>query len=545
MRVYSILLAVILMLSCAKQAFPPGGPEDKTPPEIIGMFPEMGALNVPLNTEIRVLFDEPIQRGSAEDHIFITPNPGAGVHFKWRRKQLRIRFTGNLDSNRTYVIAMGSGIRDYRNNTMTKTTILAFSTGSELDQGKIDGHVYTEDTGVSVWAYPLGGQAPDPRIEQPEYVVQCGKDGSFQFSYLARKLYRLFAVLDRRADLLYQPVEDAVGLTNRDIDLRSVPSAGRVYFRMTREDTLAPRLLRAGSIRNNLIFLQFNEPVQLTDSVKISLTPADSGILPLTVAAFYPDPENGQRILVNTSIQSEREWTVNVTDVYDSAGHSLDSLFRTTRFTGSAQPDTTPPRVMAFRPERGQRDVELEPVIHILFSEAVDSILWQSRIVLKTGESPMPLEEAGLAPNRWMVKPCDMLTSKTSYQLSLDSIADYAGNVFDTSMTFTTLNADTLSEILGMVASQDSSDHTVILTLQDIQGKKKYERQIEKSGEFQFDSIFPGLYRLSAFEDMDGNGRYSFGQVIPFKPSEPFAVLPDTIKARSRWKNGGNDISLP
>ena len=229
MRGDTVLLAVFLMFSCAKQAFPPGGPEDKTPPEIIGMFPEMGALNVPLNTEIRVLFDEPIQRGSAEDHIFITPNPGAGVHFKWRRKQLRIRFTGNLDSNRTYVIAMGSGIRDYRNNTMTKTTILAFSTGSELDQGKIDGHVYTEDTGVSVWAYPLGGQAPDPRIEQPEYVVQCGKDGSFQFSYLARKLYRLFAVLDRRADLLYQPVEDAVGLTNRDIDLRSVPSAGRVF----------------------------------------------------------------------------------------------------------------------------------------------------------------------------------------------------------------------------------------------------------------------------------------------------------------------------
>jgi uncharacterized protein (DUF2141 family) len=542
MRIYLIVLTVSLVLSCAKQGFPPGGPEDKSPPVIVGTFPEMGALNVPLDTEIQILFNEPIQRISAQDHIFITPNPGAEVHFKWRRKKLRIRFSEDLNKDRTYVIALGSGIRDYRNNTMTETAILAFSTGRELDQGQISGVVFVEEKGASVWAYPLDAKEPDPRTEKPEYTVQCGKDGSFQFSYLALKRYRLFAVLDRLADQLYRPTEDAVGLTSRDIDLRTVSSAGPVFFQMTREDTLAPRLIRAGAVRNNLIFLQFNEAVQVTDSVQITVS-ADSASMTLHGSGLYSDPENEQRILANISPQAGGEWSVTVAAIHDLAGHPVDSLYQTARFTASADPDTLPPRVLTIAPARGQQNVRIEPVIDILFSEAVDSTLWQSHVTLKAMESRLPLKADRMIPNHWLIRTQDPLDSRTSYQLSLDSIADYAGNVFDTSLTFMTLNVDTLSSILGDVECADSSD-AVILTLQDIRGKERYDLRIAKPGEFQFDSIFPGMYTLSAYQDMDGNGRYSYGQVIPFKPAEPFAVLPDTIKARSRWSNGGNTLIL-
>jgi hypothetical protein len=544
MRIYPIVLAVSLVLSCAKQAFPPGGPEDKNPPVIVGTFPEMGALNVPLDTEIQILFNEPVQRISAQDHIFITPNPGAEVRFKWRRKQVHIRFGEDLNKDRTYVIALGSGIRDYRNNTMTETAILAFSTGGELDQGHISGRVFAEDKGVSVWAYPLDDKEPDPRTEKPEYTVQCGKDGLFQFSYLALKQYRLFAVLDRLADQLYRPAEDAVGLTSRDIDLRTIPSAGAVYFQLMREDTLAPRLIRAGALRNNLIFLQFNEAVQVTDSVKVTLS-ADSASMTMNGWGVYADPENEQRILANTPRQVLGEYRVTVAEVHDLAGHHVDSLYQTVRFTASAERDTLPPRVVTITPSRGQQNVRLEPVIDILFSEAVDSLRWNSRVALKTAESRQPLKAERMTPNHWLIRTGDRLDSRTSYHLTLDSIADYSGNVLDTALTFMTLNADTLSAILGSVESRDSSEYPVILTLQDVRGKERYDLRIGKPGEFQFDSVFPGLYTLSAYQDKDGNGRYSYGHVIPFKPAEPFTVLQDTIKARSRWSNGGNALILP
>ncbi|MFC1569836.1 Ig-like domain-containing protein [bacterium] len=550
----------LLFLVCAKQGFPPGGPEDKTPPEVLRTIPEMGATRVDRTTDVQIWFNESVRHSAAKDAVFITPNPRGEVKFKWRSKQLKIQFPDTLQSDRTYVITFGTGIQDYRNNAMAESYILAFSTGDSLDRGEITGRVMIDESasGIGVWAYSLTSEKnPDPHHQEPDYIVQCGEKGDFAFSHLAMNTYRLFAVRDRLADRLYRPVEDGIGMTYQDIDLLKMPKyhGGPVYFRMTREDTLAPRLSRANAPHANLISVQFNEPVIVTDSVlfnlKMETSDSAASKLPIKLIGYYQDPELKQWLhLIPERPMDETQYRLNIQGIQDQAGYSIDTAFSSIDFVCSALPDTTAPELVSVKPGHRARHVSVNPQIEIVFSEAMDSTSWSSHITLTdTGQVTIPLLMTTMEHARWVLEPYYTLQSELKYQLNIDSLAaDLSGNtLFDTTLQFSTLNVDTLSEISGEVIDPDTiAQGDIYLLLQEI-GKesRSYQIQTKKPGAYQFQSIFPGLYTIWAFRDGDDNGKYSHGRPYPYVPAERFITLPDTIKARSRWSNAGNDFSLP
>jgi uncharacterized protein (DUF2141 family) len=58
-------------------------------------------------------------------------------------------------------------------------------------------------------------------------------------------------------------------------------------------------------------------------------------------------------------------------------------------------------------------------------------------------------------------------------------------------------------------------------------------------------NLFEGKYTIQAYRDEDGNGEYSPGLPHPFRPSERFAVYPDTVKVRARWSMEGVILKFP
>jgi hypothetical protein len=112
-----LILFMAFLLSCAKEGFPPGGPEDKTPPEVVRTIPESGNTMVDSETSVQVWFSEGIDSRSAADAVFITPFfDEEDRKINVRGRKISISFTESLDSNRTYVITLGTGIKDYRSN---------------------------------------------------------------------------------------------------------------------------------------------------------------------------------------------------------------------------------------------------------------------------------------------------------------------------------------------------------------------------------------------------------------------------------------------
>lgn len=65
--------------------------------------------------------------------------------------------------------------------------------------------------------------------------------------------------------------------------------------------------------------------------------------------------------------------------------------------------------------------------------------------------------------------------------------------------------------------------------------EKRFEVRLKKQGAWEFANIPPGAYRLTAYVDANGNGRYDYGSAFPFVPAERFVVLQTDLQIRPRW----------
>jgi hypothetical protein len=300
----------------------------------------------------------------------------------------------------------------------------------------------------------------------------------------------------------------------------------------------------------------------------------------LLIIAAAPHPLEAQQIYALTSPQRATTFKIFFEGIADAAGNPLDSLSRQTEFAGNANPDTTRPRLVRITPADSSRGVQITTTVEMIFSEMMaNSPMLIDKAAKKIEGRTWPLavqDSSGktvagkgiwLNPFQFRFQPDTLWQSRTKYVVRIlaDSTFDASGNAhFDTTkqITFWTLNADTLTAIGGEITeAQADATGAVHLTLRQIgasaggqlgasptpvsRSQSEHKMILAAPGPYRFGNILPGLYQLGAFRDANRNGRYDFGSAFPYAPAERFVVWPDTIKARSRWPNEGNDFVLP
>jgi hypothetical protein len=553
---FLLLASEILFLSCAKQGFPPGGPEDRTPPSVVRTIPSPNQTGVDPRIQVTIRFSEAVKSKASSDAVFISPYQGDNVKFKWRGGRLNILFLKPLREKCTYVVTLGTGIQDYRNNSLASSYTLAFSTGDVLDEGEMSGRVYSASTGtgLDVWAYKCNGTTdPDPTQREPDYIVQCDEKGTFRFSNVEPVRYRLFAVRDRASDRIYQPGEDEIGVPCRD----AMPSpdgtlkADSCFFKMIREETGPPSLIKVTARDRNHLALRFDRmlvslvlPSTYSCGIARSDLPSDS----LGVKALFLDRNNPRELSVITEDQSgDVPYSLSLRT--DWIENHPDSLFWNRSFKGNGEPDTVKPKLANVVPKPKERMfVPLDPV-RLTFSEAMDTVAFSAGFVLTdTSGHAVPGSLRWVDPTEVRFAPAKPLRNYYYYVLRLTGQRDAAGNALpDTAVQFHTSTIDTLSEIIGMVRQADSTGKgDYCITATQVGGMDvAYFQKRTSPGSYRISDCLPGKYILDCYRDSDGNGKYSYGKPFPFKPSEPFVVYSDTVKVRSRWPNEGNNIVLP
>ncbi|MBN1543330.1 Ig-like domain-containing protein, partial [candidate division KSB1 bacterium] len=460
------ILIFLILATCANQGFPPGGPVDKTPPSVVHTYPEHSAVRVPLQTRIELTFNERVDRKSCIESIFITPFPAQGLKSSWRGKKLRLEVREGLLDDRTYVVTVGAGTRDYRNNPMAESFTLAFSTGGHLDSGELGGTVYSDGRteGTQLWAYDLiETPEPDPSRDKPIYITQAGRDGGYSFTHLALRPYRVFAVFDRYADGLYDPETDVLGVPHRDVRLDSSRMGyPHLNFFTARRDTTRPTLTSASASNAFYVDLRFSEPLKpegldQTDNYRVSV--ADS-LVPLRLA--YANPRNPAFVhLVLEKPLEKKTYGVTVFDATDRAGLSIDPEGSSVEFVGRALADTVGPRVVQVQPPDSARSVNLDRSVHILFSEPLDTTAVEKNLVLSdscgkkiSGRLNWP------SPVSLVFHPDSLLARHSIYRFTapVDSIVDLYGNALQDTLfdyLFYTVNPDTFSLISGTIVDEE------------------------------------------------------------------------------------------
>lgn len=546
----SIVGISFFIFKCANQLPPPGGPVDKIPPQVLDVYPSDSTLNFN-DDHFEIEFSEYVEKLSLMDALFISPEIKK-LEYDWSGTSVEITFDDTLKENTTYTVSIGSGIQDLNNrNNMAQAVNFAFSTGPNIDVGKISGKVYDNDpNGIMIFAYMEKDSFDNPIITKPKNVSQVGENGEFQSLGLANGNFRVFAIKEENKNRLYNIGDDWYGVPYEDISLSdSSLVVGGLTFRLTKEDTIAPYISNVAMTDRNHILLEYSENI---DSAKINgdnFFIIDSVTQKVTHINYFFQPNKNKSeyfITIADSFSQEGNYFVVAKNIFDNYGN--ESVIDSYQFTISSALDTLAPSFKKIDTGFEQNKLDyLNPEFRLSFSDGINSENLSDVISITHKDKLFNFDVIRIDDAQFQIKILNTLKPEEKLELNIDNLKlwDTAENKLD---TVKTVEIETLSgrEFSGVSGTIDLSqtDQKVEVVLEGIEKlNTKYYTSVMSDHSFEFERVLPGKYLIWCFFDKDSNGVFNYGSINPFEYSERFYSYPDTLNLRARWPVGDVNIT--
>lgn len=545
LKYYLYLLLTIFSVNCANQLPPGGGEVDLIPPEIIETFPVNGTTNYDKNY-IEITFSEYVEKRSVREAIFISPNIEGEIIFNWSGTSCRIIFPEKFKEDITYVITFGTDIVDYNNrNKMAEAVSIYFSTGDKIDEGFIQGKIYSENPeGVMIFAYRVDEKDVNPSEDKPDYVSQSGNEGNFILSGLANGTYRVFAVKDEFRDFLFQAEQDLIGIPNSDIVLNDIDTAyvGLNYF-MSKIDTIPPVISSVTMTDKHHLLIGLSEEYDVS-SLNInnySIIDSTENIIinPVYIYIRESSGNNEFVIVINNEFKKDNDVFFVAKNIKDKSGNINNFDF--TKITISDRPDTIKPSLIKSNPFSGSDKVDyLKPVFNFVFDDAIDVELLSETIkVIDTLKNEYKYDFEKIDDASFNIKIDADLPRNNFYSIIMDlnNAVDIAGNKYDSIYVhkFKTITGLEFTGLSGKVENVILEDNPILILKRIDEPKEENYYPLNGFNKFNYERITAGKFTLMTFYDTDNNGKYTFGYPYPFQPSEKFVYYHEEIQLRARW----------
>jgi uncharacterized protein (DUF2141 family) len=204
MRIAVVIGFLALLLGCAKQTTPTGGPKDSEPPELLRSTPSNRQTGFKRN-EIDLVFNEYVQINNAREQVIIVPTVGKKFEVTARRNKVTLKFNSELLDSTTYTINFREAIQDLTEKNASKNLTLAFSTGAYIDSLSVSGSVrdLLKDIPVENYTVALVPLSDTFNIfaHMPKYFFLTDKQGNFTIENLKKGDYRIYAFNDKNKNL--------------------------------------------------------------------------------------------------------------------------------------------------------------------------------------------------------------------------------------------------------------------------------------------------------------------------------------------------------
>lgn len=319
------------LAACASIGSPPGGPERTTPPVLLNVVPDSGAVNVRLRNAVFefdvVVNDRSGGAGGIQSLFLVSPSEGA-PRVRWRRERVEVRPSDDFRPNTAYSITMLPGITDLRGNAIDTGRTIVFSTGPTIPPFQVLGRVFEwANERVAPNAFVEVMRTPDSL----RHVGVADSSGQFAVGPLEEGTYVVRAIVDANRNRGLDPGEswDSVQVTVRG-------SSPFLELLAAQRDTIPPRLLTVTAPDTLTIIASFDRPL----SADVPLTPESFRVLD-------SDSTRLRIARVLTRAQADAERATRDSIARDSAAAAADTTRRdTTRrdTTARARPRTIPPR---------------------------------------------------------------------------------------------------------------------------------------------------------------------------------------------------------
>lgn len=534
-----LIFAIAFLMTCASEGSLSGGPADKTAPTIIFSSPKPEAIQVPLSTNIKLIFSEKMLPATVRSSVRVVPEPNDGFEVKTTWRKLEIRFNSPLKANQTYLVTLDKSATDLHQNGLDGTFVLAFSTGRKLDNGVLAG-IIVGDKDVQKKGQLLLYENTDQELDslratKAEYTFQPTDSGTFQLPYLVARPYLLFYHWDRNQDRLI----DAGDFFGRPAMTTVYPQPDSALFQIRIRPSIVPptklKLLGAKQLSPSLIRLRLTRPV-----AKIQKS-SDFRILinnrPVDLLGFAPIKDDPYGILIHTITPVMVEVnSINICDFADTTGVFLNS--DTLIIQMATRRDSLKLDLLSFQFSDGKKSV--------VPTKSTSLVAQFSKPVMKSQDSFMTVQAIGtdtttvpghlsFENSTQVVFTPDSLippVSKLAWQIDAKAIHGWFGDTLKDSVYSGVLKLISPDSLGRLFIKQNSGRNLRIVVTGN---KSEVEVRSLSDSTTIISDLNAGKYQVWAYDDINANGKYDNGGFDIHAAAEPFWVFPEMIHIRARW----------
>jgi len=511
---FIFFLCLVTMAACARFGTPAGGVRDTDGPKIID---ENSEDNLQTNFNKRKFsfeFDEWIKVQNAIKEVVISPPTDYPFKVSERGKRVIFEFSEEevLKENATYQINFGDAIKDFTEGNVLKNFVFVFSTGDVIDSLSMGGNVVdvSSGEGLSDIIVMLYDDLSDTCFftKKPFYFTKTDSDGNFKLNNLKSDTFQIFALEDGNVNYYYDLDSEKVGFLDSLIFLQDTLNNDLKITLFDEEDE--PALVDSDQDIKGLIKLAYSP---LPFEYDITSEEIDS------LSTFH-EVVNDSLYLWHNILNSDSS------SFYISYDMTVDTVIN------KRAKKTMRSRALALH-KSVRSSVETNPndSIVVAFNKPL-SIVNDSLFSIKDTSKTYKLNQLSIN-NRELVIYADRLSADANYDLEIlpQALTDWYGvNNKDTiRLKVNTIDPEELGNIILDFTSVPDTSFVVSLNLK----KDKIRDFVVRSDTtIQVNKMKAGSYTLELVQDINGNGRWSPGDIKTKRQSEQIKSLPlEELKA--------------
>jgi hypothetical protein len=535
---FFVLYCICNIYSCAAIQAPPGGPKDDLPPTLLFSIPESGTTNFSMK-KVELVFSEYLLEKSIANAISILPKTSAPISVKYKGKKLIISLPDSLLDNQTYILLINRDLKDENGVSINEGIQLAFSTGNIIDMSELSGRIfYDGESSCLLWKIKDSTDQSGFFKRLPDYSIDANDKGVYKFNYLSNGSYKILAVDRASFGSSIEPHSSIYGVPffkRIQIDSsNSVINNINIFFPDTPQSA---NVVNGKWVNNKRGLVTFDNPINnFEKSILVSIEYGENNIQTRT----FIDNKDSKIVhfLLEDSISTDIKTLINVKSVFENGVMVIDSavvLARTKTFH-----DTTYLKINNYD-KVSTLNIEEENIksFDIYFSKIIYEGEMDKAFSLLKDSSIIDFNLNQISPMHYQLDPIKNWLPEMEYSINIvrDHLKLGAGRSIEDStmiIKFKTSKFEKFGNLIGDIMSPYPNSITARLNSLEKESYF-YDVYVNSDSSFKINKIPEGVYSLMFYQDLDKNNKYSFGYLSPYKSSEWFEIIPDTISIRSNW----------
>lgn len=569
-------LGAMLIIACATQVAPSGGPEDKLPPRVAGVYPAPNSTNHPTELMVKLEFDEWINASIPRSAVSISPPIDKKLRFEVSGRNLLLTSRAVLDTGTTYTVTFAAGIKDLHGNALATPFQVVFSTGSVIDSLTVSGRVLVSQEMARKKEYPsvglflLGEErntrhyldkyrdsttkelSKEPMLlkEPPLYVTRADSAGHFTLTGLKAGHYRVVAFMDGNGNQKLELSTEQAGLWTGDLQL-TPESTDTLWLAVADMDTTKLELESVTQPFANVLEATFTRNVYFdsafADTSNCSLTSPENKVL-YPSKVYLGSSSNKPQFYFNPAPKKEVLYKFVCKNGKDSLFRPLDTLRNEVEWEWKKmEGDTLSPAVTGVRAISKARALFPDDSLVVYFNKPkLDSLTETFYVAINKDTTQVQVKQ--IDPVRFAVeKTAPWGTDITvnflkGYMDTTLAAADSTGKrdtvielKYERLQKFETVSKLKLAKLKGTIPG--GNPKTVVRLLSAETGMYYFEN-CKADGSFSFDDLVEGAYLMDYYFPEEGKNLPDGGSVEPLRYGSPWRAIDDTLKV----SNGDNAL---